>query len=269
MFSSAKVQQSHPLLSSLLSPGESWGFWTCCCVERKVFLEGGREGGTDAERNGFFWNCVEKGEGRCSSRIVGCGASRSFYRSFFSFLSQNLSFTVLTPPQCMYVHAAVTVPCCAHLLCRVPKSHELPHPFGVVGDGLPHNGGGGQLESGIRRRLHVLVIFLALFPSVGDFLSTCCFNIWRFSCAAPLLCPPPLNVLHFSPLFTPRKKLTRRRGGKWEKSGEKKDSPQKNGLKNFFSLSDLIKGWMDSQFCVGRCLWGSRRRSPPSLLFWK
>ncbi len=111
--------------------------------------------------------------------------------------------------------------------------------------------------------------FLALFPSVGDFLSTCCFNIWRFSCAAPLLCPPPLNVLHFSPLFTPRKKLTRRRGGKWEKSGEKKDSPQKNGLKNFFSLSDLIKGWMDSQFCVGRCLWGSRRRSPPSLLFWK
>ncbi len=29
--------------SLLLFPGESWGFWTCCCVEGKVFLEGGRE----------------------------------------------------------------------------------------------------------------------------------------------------------------------------------------------------------------------------------
>ena len=70
--------------------------------------------------------------------------------------------------------------------------------------------------------------FLALFPSVGDFLSTCAtivVSTFGDSCAAPLLCPLPLNVLHFSPLFTPRKKLTRRRREKMGEESEKKDSP--------------------------------------------
>ena len=73
--------------------------------------------------------------------------------------------------------------------------------------------------------------FLALFPSVGDFSTVVRQLLFQhLAILAPLLfCAPlPLNVLHFSPLFTPRKKLTRRRrekmGDEW---GEKRLPPKK------------------------------------------
>ncbi len=62
LFSSAKVQQSHPLLSSLLFPGESWRFGPVAVWRENFFWREG--GGTDAERNGFFLELRRKGGGK-------------------------------------------------------------------------------------------------------------------------------------------------------------------------------------------------------------